>query len=64
MKEIKVLMQQLRQYPNNFFVRPTKYEDMKHNPPMEPVYGLIVCNHLGEGQGFIETGGEEGVIVN
>ena len=63
MKEIKILIQQLKNYPNNFFIYPTKYEDFKHDPPMKPVYGLVICDHLGEEQGFIETGGEKGVII-
>jgi len=63
MKEIKVLIQQLRNYPNNFFVYPIKYEDVKHDPPMKPVYGLVVCNIQGEEQGFIETGTNDGNVV-
>lgn len=65
MKEIKTLIRNLRQYPDNLFVHPVKYEDMKHSPPMKPTYGLVVCNHLGEEQGFIELGTNDGnVVVN
>ncbi|KKK55869.1 hypothetical protein LCGC14_3070240 [marine sediment metagenome] len=72
MKEIKTLMQQLREYPNNFFVHPgTLYPikdglkdghtDFTSDRPIKN--GLVVCNHLGEEQGFIETGGKEGVVI-
>lgn len=63
MKEIKILIQQLRNYPNNFFVYPTKYEDLKHDPPMKPVYGLTVCDVDRQEQGFIETGGKGEVVI-
>lgn len=62
MKEIKILIQQLRNYPNNFFVVPTINPDDEFQPT-KFTYGLTVCNHLGEEQGFIETGGKEGVVI-
>ncbi|KKN53794.1 hypothetical protein LCGC14_0598870 [marine sediment metagenome] len=60
MKEIKILIQQLRNYPNNFFVYPVMPlpEGEEHNR-----LGLRICDHLGEEQGFIEIGGKEGVII-
>lgn len=70
MKEIKTLIQQLRSYPSNFFVFPSKHKTTKTgSEPIEhrvvhTITGLTVCNHLGEERGFIETGGEEGVVIN
>ena len=56
MKEIKVLIQQLRNYPNNLFVYPQ--EETDENKP-----GLVVCNLKGEEKGFIETGTADGNVV-
>lgn len=62
MKEIKILKQQLRNYPDNWFVysqeRLDEYE--VDNPPS---LGLVVCTHTGEEKGFIELGGEGEVII-
>lgn len=58
MKEIKVLIQQLRNYPSNFFVYPTKEVELE-----ELKDGLIICDMHGEEQGFIETGGEKDVVI-
>ena len=58
MKEIRILMQQLRNYPSNFFVYPakeTENEELKD--------GLIVCDVHGEEQGFIETGGDSNKVI-
>jgi len=63
MKEIKTLMQQLRSYPSNFFVYPKDTRDMLEDEVLSGTIGLSVCNHLGEEQGFIETGGEEGIVI-
>ena len=62
MREIKTLIQQLRKYPNNLFVYPTKYESHM-NPPSPPVFGLVVCNLKGEEQGFIEIGTNDGKVI-
>ncbi len=60
MKEIKILIQQLRNYPNNFFVYPVMplYNGEEHNRQ-----GLRVCDMNGEQQGFIETGSCKGVVI-
>lgn len=67
MKEIRILIQQLRNYPNNFFVYPVGSPNVLiHDEELQPhIYhaGLLICNHLGEKQGFIETGGEGEVII-
>lgn len=68
MKEIKTLLQQLRNYPDNFFVRPSTQYPMKDGhtdfASDRPIkIGLVICNHLGEEQGFIDTGGEGDVII-
>ena len=63
MKEITILMRELRNYPSNLFVYSVKYEDLKHDPPMSPVYGLVVCNIKGEEQGFINLGTNDGKVV-
>jgi len=62
MKEIKILIQQLRSYPNNFFVHPGSQCDLPEDD-YSPDYieehtkrGLIVCDMNGVQQGFIETG--------
>ena len=62
MKEIKILMQQLRNYPSNFFVYPQQPN------PGEVIFsgmkdGLVVCDMDGNQQGFIETGGKGEVII-
>ncbi len=56
MKEIKILMRELRQYPENFFVYPVK-EDEEHS-----IDGLVVCDKEKEQQDFIEVG-EAGWVV-
>ena len=69
MKEIKILIQQLRSYPNNFFAYPGSQCDLPEGGySLEYIEehtksGLIVCDMDGIQQGFIETGGKEGVIV-
>jgi hypothetical protein len=62
-KELKVLIQQLRNYPSNLFIVPVVLQDDKHNPPHAPVYGLSIVNVQGEEQGFINTGDTGGVTV-
>ena len=64
MKEIKHLIQQLRNYPSNLFIFPVKYEDMKHNPPMKTEEGLIICDKDGVQLGYIKTGGSGEVIIS
>lgn len=66
MKEIKILIQQLRNYPNNFFVysNPLGCVGLPETLAGEHTkVGLIVCDMDGIQQGFIETGGKEGVII-
>ena len=62
MKEIRILIQQLRNYPNNFFVYPVYGQLVDENYPTQNP-GLVVCDMDGNQQGFIETGGEEGVVI-
>jgi len=67
MKEIRILMQQLRNYPSNLFVFPSE------EPTKETVdapwddskwkYGLTVCDKDGKQQGFIETGTNDGKVI-
>lgn len=56
MKEIKVLIQQLRNYPNNFFVYPFK-------GTKTVISGLIVCDKDGVKVGFIPTGVNDGKVI-
>ena len=69
MKEIKILIQQLRSYPDNFFAYPAElwpikdgHTDMVSDRPIKR--GLTICDMDGNQQGFIETGGKEGVIIS
>ena len=65
MKEIKILTQQLRNYPNNFFVYPGSQCNLPeggYSPDYieeHTVSGLVVCDMNGEWLGFIETGGRK-----
>lgn len=55
MKEIKMLVRQLRGYPNNWFVYPD-----------ESVFGdkgLRICDKDGQSEGFIETGVNDGKVI-
>lgn len=66
MKEIKILIQQLRDYPNNFFVYPqdqTIMNSLASQTLENPKDGLVVCDMDGEQQGFIETGGKGEVVI-
>lgn len=70
MKEIKILLQQLRSYPDNFFVCPrvevtieATFEETYPIVDKDMPQGLIVCDMDGIQQGFIETGGKEGVVI-
>uniref|UniRef100_A0A6M3LTY7 Uncharacterized protein n=1 Tax=viral metagenome TaxID=1070528 RepID=A0A6M3LTY7_9ZZZZ len=56
MREIKTLIQQLRNYPNNLFVY--TQEESEDNKS-----GLVVCNLAGEEQGFIELGSNDGQVI-
>uniref|UniRef100_A0A6M3KTX4 Uncharacterized protein n=1 Tax=viral metagenome TaxID=1070528 RepID=A0A6M3KTX4_9ZZZZ len=56
MREIKTLIQQLRNYPNNLFVY--TQEESEDNKS-----GLVVCNLAGEEQGFIELGTDNRQVV-
>lgn len=55
MKEIKILIRNLRQYPDNFFVRPQE-------ATYELKAGLIVCDMDGAEKDFIEIG-EKGEVI-
>jgi len=67
MREIKTLIQQLRNYPNNLFVYPNPLgrtglpDNIGANA--ETREGLVVCNLKGEEQGFIEIGTNNGQVV-
>ena len=63
MKEIKILIQQLRKYPSNLFVYPKIYEDSKHTPSMASVHGVAICDKDGNQVAFIETGTNNGNVV-
>jgi len=69
MKEIKILIQQLRSYPDNFFVYPSSQCDLPegtYSPNYveeHTVSGLVVCDMNGVQQGFIETGGVKATDV-
>jgi len=65
MKEIKTLIQQLRNYPNNLFVYPQEPgPDMYGNTESKTnKSGLVVCNLEGKEQGFIELGANNGNVV-
>ena len=54
MKEIKILLRELRNYPDNMFIYPQ--ESSEDSKP-----GLVVKKHTGEEIGFIELGDEDTV---
>jgi len=60
-REIKTLMAELRNYPNNLFVYP------KHFPYIKgkrlPANGLAICGKDGKQVGFIDTGINDGNVV-
>lgn len=56
MKEIKILIRNLKQYPDNFFVHPQEATD-------ELKDGLVVCDMDGVEKDFIEIGGKGEVII-
>ena len=60
MKEIKVLQQQLRNYPDNLFVYPLDERGLRLTISR---HGLIVCDLKGEEQGFIELGTDNRQVV-
>ena len=65
MKEIIILIQQLRNYPNNFFVHPEVMwlPDGEGSITTKSVEGLAICDMEGNQQGFIETGGKGEVVI-
>ena len=64
MKEIRILIQQLRSYPNNWFVYPVDNAISIDGIPYEPGKdGLVVCDMQGETKAFIETGVCDGKVV-
>lgn len=62
MLELKILIRQLRGYPENSFAIPQE-KSMLFEVPVVPTAGLIIVDLQGNEQGFIELGGEEGVLV-
>ena len=66
MKEIRILQQQLRNYPNNWFVYPleeTIYNDQLVQPKAFTRDGLVVCDKDGEEKGFIQLGTNDGKVI-
>jgi len=61
MKEIKTLMQELRQYPNHLFIYPINIPNDKEDDPLQ---GLVVCNSKGVREGYIELGDRSEVVVD
>jgi len=53
-KEIKVVIQQLRNYPNNLFVYPA----LNNNQ-----FGLVICDLKGKQIDFVKTGSNNGEVV-
>lgn len=56
MKEVRILIKELRSYPDNAFV-----EVQPETGELKP--GLVVRDLLGVEYGFIEIGGEKGIVV-
>jgi len=63
MKELRILIKQLNQYPSNLFAIPTIRRDTRHKTPHVPVYGLTICNVKGEEIDFIRLGTNDGEVV-
>ena len=63
MREIKTLMAELRNYPNNLFVYPLDEKDSDLLRLTIPRHGLVVCDLIGEEQGFIELGTDNRQVV-
>ncbi len=62
MKEIKILLKQLRSYPENSFI--TTQEGFSPFKPYEGREGLIVRDVNGYRLGFIETGAGTEVVTD
>jgi len=56
MKEIRILIRDLKSFPNNWFVYPQETKDTDRE-------GLVVCNMDGEEQGFIDIGTNDGKVI-
>lgn len=68
MKEIALLLKQLRNYPPNFFVYPNPL-GREGLPPTIGIdsntrEGLVVCDVDKEEMGFIELGGQREIKIN
>lgn len=63
MKEIRLLMQELRNYPNNLFVVPEILEDTKHTPGLPTKHILNIVNLKKEVIGTIDLGGIDEVTL-
>jgi len=65
MKEIKILIRNLREYPDNFFVYPVEEgdEDKSESLSTFPSDGLVICDMDGVQQGFIEIGGKGSIVI-
>jgi len=61
MKEIRTLMQELRQYPNHLFVYPINEPGDEEEDTLQ---GLMVCNSEGRREGYIELGDRSEVVVD
>ena len=64
MKELKILIRQLKQWPDNMFAVPVVLTDTKHRPPHAPVHGINIINSEGLHCGFIDLGSGSGVVVD
>ena len=68
MLELKILIRKLRGYPENSFAYPTNKDakdlhwDLFGDGNVKPADGLLIVDLQGNEQGFIETGGKEGVL--
>jgi len=59
MLEIKILMRELRSYPNNYFAYP-----QEEKPDETRTTGsLVVCDVNGITKGVIETGNDKKILV-
>ncbi|KKN74232.1 hypothetical protein LCGC14_0393180 [marine sediment metagenome] len=64
MKEIKILIQQLRNYPNNLFVHPADYtNDELEDEELAGKIGLDIVDKDGNWQGFIRTGINDRTVI-
>jgi len=60
MLEIKILMRELRNYPNNYFAYP---REEKLDGETRTTGSLVVCDVNGITKGVIETGNDKKILV-